>query len=78
MFVFGVDVQSVHFQSNCHRYEMLQWTKCPVDVPFGLKCSVDVPLVDVPSRHRGRCGVVEATLAPGDPLAGRRGCSSWC
>ncbi len=31
---------------------MSQWTKHPVDVPFGSKCSVDVPLVDVPSRHR--------------------------
>jgi hypothetical protein len=56
MFVFGVDIQSVHFQSNCHRYEMSQWTKHPLDVPFGSKCSVefplvDVPLVDVPSRH---------------------------
>ncbi len=54
MFVFGVDVQSVHFQPNCHRYEMSQWMKCPVDVPFGSKCSVDVPLVDVPSRHPGK------------------------
>jgi hypothetical protein len=54
MFIFWVDVQSVHFQSNCHRYEMSQWTKCPVDVPFGSKCSVDVLLVDVPFRHRGQ------------------------
>jgi hypothetical protein len=51
MFVFGVDVQSIHFQSNCQRYEMLQWTKHLVDIPFGSKCSLDVPLVDVRSRH---------------------------
>ncbi len=51
MFVFVVDIQFVHFQSNCHWYEMSQWTKHPLDVPFGSKCSVDVPLVDVPSRH---------------------------
>jgi hypothetical protein len=65
MFVFGVDVQSVHFQSNCHRYEMSQWTKCPVDVPFGSKCSVDVPLVDVPSRHRSAIGsaITDSDLA---------------
>jgi hypothetical protein len=31
--------------SNCQRYEVSQWTKRPVDVPFGSKCSVDVPLV---------------------------------
>ncbi len=38
--------------SECHRYEMSQWTKCLVDVSFGSKCSEDVPLVDVLSMHR--------------------------
>jgi hypothetical protein len=31
MFVFGSDVQSIHFQANCHRYQMSQWTKRPVE-----------------------------------------------
>ncbi len=31
---------------------MSQWTKYPVDVPFGSKCSVDVPLMDVLSVHQ--------------------------
>ncbi len=30
---------------------MSQWAKRPVGVPFGPKCSVDVPLVDVLSMH---------------------------
>jgi hypothetical protein len=37
--------------THCHRYDMSQWTKRPVDILFGSKCSVDVPLVDTPSRH---------------------------
>jgi hypothetical protein len=36
---------------QCHRYKMSQWTKHPVAVLFGSKCTVDVPLVDIPSRH---------------------------
>jgi hypothetical protein len=48
---FGVDVQSIPFQSNCHKDKMSQWTKHPVDVLLGSKCSVDVPLIDVLSRH---------------------------
>jgi hypothetical protein len=48
---FGVDVQSIPFQSNCHKEKMSQWTKHPVDVLFGSKCAVDVPLMDVLSRH---------------------------
>jgi hypothetical protein len=39
------------FRSNCRKYEMSQWTKQPVDVPLGSKCSVVVPLVDVLSMH---------------------------
>jgi hypothetical protein len=31
---------------------MSKATKCPVDIPFGSKCSVDVAWVDIPSRHR--------------------------
>jgi hypothetical protein len=38
--------------SECHRYEMSQWTKCLVNVSFKSKCSVNVPLVDVLSMHR--------------------------
>jgi hypothetical protein len=49
MFV-GVDVQSVHFPivtgMKCH-----SGLKHPVDVPFGSKCSVDVPVVDVLSME---------------------------
>jgi hypothetical protein len=30
---------------------MSQWTKHPVDVPFGSKYSVDIPLVDILSMH---------------------------
>jgi hypothetical protein len=38
--------------SHCHRYKESQWTKRPVDVLFGSKCSVDVALVGVLSRHQ--------------------------
>jgi hypothetical protein len=49
---FAVDV---HFWSNCHKDGMSQWTKHPVDIPFGSICSVDVPLVDVLSMHPDIC-----------------------
>jgi hypothetical protein len=32
---------------------MSQWTKRSVEILFGSKCSVDVPLVDVLSMHPG-------------------------
>ncbi len=51
MFVLGLDIQFIHFQSNCHRYEMSQWTKHPADIVFGSKCSVDTLWVDFQTRH---------------------------
>jgi hypothetical protein len=37
--------------SECYRYEMSQWSKYPVEVSFGSKCSEDVPLAEVLSMH---------------------------
>ncbi len=52
--------------SDCHRHKMSQWTKCPVDVPFGSKCKVEVPLVDVLSMHHSK--TADWGLVPQDPV----------
>jgi hypothetical protein len=44
--------------SDCHGYEVSQWTTRPVDVPFGSKCSVDVP-----SRHHSGIGITFLYIA---------------
>jgi hypothetical protein len=44
--------------SDCHGYEVSQWTTRPADVPFGSKC-----LVDVPSRHHSGIGITFLYIA---------------
>ncbi len=48
---FGVDGQSVHFETECHSSKLSQQTVCQVDASFGSKCHVVGSWVDGSSRH---------------------------
>jgi hypothetical protein len=58
MFIFKVDVQSVHLETKFSRVKVSQGENVTVDISSVLNITVDETWVEVTSRHRGFWGAL--------------------